>query len=373
MGKLFYSRSLAGRAIATRVITSPPQPTDGLFYFITDHLSSTRLLAIPNGSPVPGTTAHYLPYGDYRGSAPTATPLTERGYTGHHENREIGLTYMNARFYSPTTGRFLTADTIVPAPENPQTYNRYAYTLGNPLLFTDSTGHCAEIGDETCWSYAEQLNREYGLSLKFLGTMTMAQMIFFIDGLNAARGIDNDLPELIIAEINRLDQELPDWLYSLNNQHRWDAIGIRIEGSFGLIFGLQGDIDFVFNFNSWEFSIFLTPGAQIGALAGGSGGIGIYFGFNAPSNSSYWGWGWGITAQIVPAGGGGGIQYNDSGSAWSLVVGINGGEEFDLTIGGGYTFEVLRHIGSPSGTTSQTIMAPQIWYWRGYLYNFFHR
>jgi hypothetical protein len=80
------------QAIATRVTSTPSQPTDGLFYFITDHpsawlrasLGSTRLLATPNGSPVQGTTAHYLPYGDYRGSAPTATTVTERGYTGHH-------------------------------------------------------------------------------------------------------------------------------------------------------------------------------------------------------------------------------------------------------------------------------------------------
>ncbi|MCL4872070.1 MAG: RHS repeat-associated core domain-containing protein, partial [Anaerolineae bacterium] len=144
--------TLAGRAIATRVTTSPPQPTDGLFYFITDHLGSTRLLATPNGSPVPGTTAHYLPYGDYRGNAPTATPLTERGYTGHHENREIGLTYMNARFYSPATGRFLTADTLIPSPANPQSHNRYSYVLGNALRYTDPTGHmaCGDPSDPLC-------------------------------------------------------------------------------------------------------------------------------------------------------------------------------------------------------------------------------
>ncbi|MCL4872315.1 MAG: RHS repeat-associated core domain-containing protein [Anaerolineae bacterium] len=104
-------------------------------------MGSTRLLATPNGSPVQGTTAYYLPYGDYRGSAPTATPLTERGYTGHHENREIGLTYMNARFYSPTSGRFLTADTLIPSPANPQAHNRYTYSLGNPIRFIDPSGH----------------------------------------------------------------------------------------------------------------------------------------------------------------------------------------------------------------------------------------
>ncbi|MCL4870842.1 MAG: RHS repeat-associated core domain-containing protein [Anaerolineae bacterium] len=73
---------------------------------------------------------------------PPPTTLTKRGYTGHHENRDIGLTYMNARYYIPGLGRFLTADTIVPAPANPQSHNRYTYVLGNPLVLVDPTGHC---------------------------------------------------------------------------------------------------------------------------------------------------------------------------------------------------------------------------------------
>jgi hypothetical protein len=48
-------------------------------------------------------------------------------------------------------GRFVSADTVVPEAGNPQALNRYAYTLGNPLRFTDPSGHqCAE-GDMPCW------------------------------------------------------------------------------------------------------------------------------------------------------------------------------------------------------------------------------
>ncbi|NJN55699.1 MAG: hypothetical protein HC804_13685 [Anaerolineae bacterium] len=67
--------------------------------------------------------------------------VTDRGYTGHKENLDIGLIYMNARYYVPNTNRMLTPDTIVPNPANPQSFNRYSYVRNNPVNFTDPTGH----------------------------------------------------------------------------------------------------------------------------------------------------------------------------------------------------------------------------------------
>jgi len=61
----------------------------------------------------------------------------------------LGNDYV-ARQYDPALGRFLQADTIVPNPANPQSLNRYSYTLGNPLRYTDPSGHrCEEpeLGD----------------------------------------------------------------------------------------------------------------------------------------------------------------------------------------------------------------------------------
>jgi len=42
--------------------------------------------------------------------------------------------------YHPALGRFLSADTVVPEPGNPQALNRYAYVLNNPLKYTDPSG-----------------------------------------------------------------------------------------------------------------------------------------------------------------------------------------------------------------------------------------
>ena len=84
-------------------------------------------------------TARNYPFGAWR-TTPSQT-LTDRGYTGHRHNNDLGLIYMNARYYVPYINRFLSADTIVPDREDPQSFNRYSYGLNNPLRYTDPTGH----------------------------------------------------------------------------------------------------------------------------------------------------------------------------------------------------------------------------------------
>ena len=59
---------------------------------------------------------------------------------------------MNARFYVPYINRFLTANTIVPDPIDPQSLNRYSYGRNNPVNRVDPTGHidCDILGTEEC-------------------------------------------------------------------------------------------------------------------------------------------------------------------------------------------------------------------------------
>ncbi len=49
---------------------------------------------------------------------------------------------MEARFYDPTAGAFISRDSADVA-------NRYAYAQGNPLLGIDRTGHYAGTADAT--------------------------------------------------------------------------------------------------------------------------------------------------------------------------------------------------------------------------------
>ncbi|XOV77670.1 MAG: RHS repeat-associated core domain-containing protein [Aestuariibacter sp.] len=112
---------------------------DGLTFLHADVLGSANALSDAKGNAI-GQVNRFYPFGEYRTGG--KNEYTEKGFTGHKENRDIGLTYMNARFYIPGTGRFATADSVIPGPTDPQAYNRYSYVRNNPILLTDPSGHC---------------------------------------------------------------------------------------------------------------------------------------------------------------------------------------------------------------------------------------
>jgi len=107
------------------------------------------------GSPVAGTDeqgnvkwrSHYQPYGEEL--------LGERqlfgvrsGYTGHRDDPETGLTYMGARYYSPTLGRFMGVDPAGVSESNLHSFNRYAYSYNNPYRYVDPDGRAGVAAAE---------------------------------------------------------------------------------------------------------------------------------------------------------------------------------------------------------------------------------
>jgi RHS repeat-associated protein len=113
-----------------------------LSYLHNDHLSGTNTVTNASGG-CTGQQAYY-PYGSIRTIAPnppcTTSMPTDVGFTGQRLDASSGLMFYNARYYDPTLGRFITADTIVPNPGNPQDLNRYSYTRNNPVRYIDPTG-----------------------------------------------------------------------------------------------------------------------------------------------------------------------------------------------------------------------------------------
>jgi hypothetical protein len=64
------------------------------------------------------------------------------------------LLFYNARYYDSNIAKFVSADTIVPTPTNPQSFNRYSYVDNNSIRFVDPSGHCKgelDGADKKCW------------------------------------------------------------------------------------------------------------------------------------------------------------------------------------------------------------------------------
>ena len=71
----------------------------------------------------------------------------DRRFTGQRWQDTIGLYDYRARWYDPALGRFISADTLVPEPGDPQSLNRFSYVNNNPLRYTDPTGHYLLLED----------------------------------------------------------------------------------------------------------------------------------------------------------------------------------------------------------------------------------
>lgn len=76
---------------------------------------------------------HYKPFGDTKENKKEAI-----GYTGHLEDPDIQLTYMQARYYDPVLGRFYGNDPV--AYRDTHSFNRYAYANNNPYKYVDPDG-----------------------------------------------------------------------------------------------------------------------------------------------------------------------------------------------------------------------------------------
>lgn len=125
------------------------QESSGVYYLLTDHLGSTSVTVNASGTIV--GEQRYKPFGD---DAFTSGDLkTDKRFTGQYEVAAMDLYYFNARYYNPVSGRFAQADGIVPNITNPQSLNRYSYTLNNPLKYTDPSGNTPEgmCHNEWCW------------------------------------------------------------------------------------------------------------------------------------------------------------------------------------------------------------------------------
>lgn len=138
-------------------------------YVYTDPQGTPLAEADANGNIT--ATFDYKPYGSQALGTPSAGP----GYTGHINDPDTGLVYMQARYYDPVTERFLSIDPVGPSPGELFNFNRYDYSNNNPINHTDPDGRC--VDGITCdpmvqaygkWAaanpdQADKIGREVGL------------------------------------------------------------------------------------------------------------------------------------------------------------------------------------------------------------------
>lgn len=154
----FVARNRDGSEITAlldnvRIIGSAPTVGADIRWLVTDHLGTPRMVVGLGGQLADVTRHDYLPFGEEAGIGVGngSVRVTGNGYggdsvrmkfTGYERDGETGLDYARARYYSSVQGRFSSPDALLSSgtPTNPQSWNRYAYSLNSPIVLTDPNG-----------------------------------------------------------------------------------------------------------------------------------------------------------------------------------------------------------------------------------------
>jgi RHS repeat-associated protein len=113
----------------------------------TDWLGTERVRTNHSGAVCETITS--LPFGDGHSTSTSCGDVSPLQFTGKERDSESGLDNFGARYNSSAMGRFMSPDPaglLAVSLKNPQTWNWYAYTMNNPLRYTDPTGKytCAD-------------------------------------------------------------------------------------------------------------------------------------------------------------------------------------------------------------------------------------
>jgi len=125
----------------------------GLMYYQTDALGNVMDVTDHIGDTV--MKYRYDAFGNL--FTQMAAPYNTTGYTGKTYDAKASLMDYSARWYSPSTGRFTTEDTLIGELDLIQSLNRYSYAGNNPVNYLDSTGHywwCYAVINGKTYSHA---------------------------------------------------------------------------------------------------------------------------------------------------------------------------------------------------------------------------
>ncbi|WP_434733892.1 hypothetical protein NL154_08495 [Rhizobium sp. YTUHZ044] len=134
-----------------KIVVTSGSTTQDKFFLHRDHLASVRQVTNESGYRVEQTG--YAAYGE----ATNTSFQTKKSYIGERFDAETGLMYLNARYYDPAFGRFVSPDDWDPTKDGVGT-NRYSYSENDPVNKSDPNGHSINYSDSWGQRSTEPLN-----------------------------------------------------------------------------------------------------------------------------------------------------------------------------------------------------------------------
>jgi RHS repeat-associated protein len=122
----------------------------------TDALGSPVARTSAGASPTILSRTRYEPYG----ATAAGTNPNGIGFTGHVNDTDTGLVYMQQRYYEPIAGRFLSVDPVVTDAQTAGHFNRYAYGNDSPFRYVDPDGSYS-IAVEACLGWCAGFSAGY--------------------------------------------------------------------------------------------------------------------------------------------------------------------------------------------------------------------
>jgi RHS repeat-associated protein len=167
-----------GTTTYAETVTTAPAAT-GVTYIHTDGL----------GSPVARTDAsrqvisrtRYEAYGYVAAGAPPAI-----GFTGHVNDADTGLTYMQQRYYDPIAGRFLSIDPVSTDANTGTSFNRYKYAANNPYKYIDPDGRAIETPWDAANVAMDIVSLSKNIAVGNYGGAAVDALGLLIDGIATA-------------------------------------------------------------------------------------------------------------------------------------------------------------------------------------------
>ncbi|MBW1596835.1 polymorphic toxin-type HINT domain-containing protein [Streptomyces sp. JJ38] len=117
-----------------------------LTVLLADH-HNTATTAVTLDATMAVQRRKFDPFGNPRGTEPTAWPGRDSFLGTGIDDPATGLTHIGAREYDPTLGRFISVDPIIDITD-PMQMNGYAYANNNPVTFSDPTGLMLACGPQ---------------------------------------------------------------------------------------------------------------------------------------------------------------------------------------------------------------------------------